>query len=137
MKCFSKYFEITNTTTLMDSHKVLVTTEEWKGRRIIRVTTDGVSFSFDSSRALIGIWKLALDAVPRTTWPIGLLIDSMCDISTLYLDADRLIIELYRFGRYSWEGISLRVELPSSITVSLLTQVIDELAKHQVKPASE
>jgi hypothetical protein len=121
----------------MDSHKVSVTSENRDGRRMIDVTTGSLSFSFDSSRVLIDIWKSAIVSLP-STWRIELLTEGMWDISELYLDADRLTLEISRYcDDDSGSGIYLQIELPSSITLSLLTQVIDELAKYQVEPASE
>jgi hypothetical protein len=107
----------------MDSHKVSVTSQDGESR-MIDVTTDRITFSFNWSRVL-------------SNSQIELLATGMWNISGLQSSAELPTIQIYRYTDDSGSGIHLLIGLPPSFTVSLLTQVMDELIKYRATAAHE
>jgi hypothetical protein len=121
----------------MESDKVQVGIQEYKGHRAVYVDTNTVSFSFDAAHTSINDWTaMLLAAIEKTNANTISLSDSK-DVNTtcLYFFNDQLTLEMVQRG--AGDRTALSIALPRSITLSLLTRVVSELAKYQGKPILE
>jgi hypothetical protein len=122
----------------MGAYKISVTSEDCEGHKIIRFTTGDISLGFDAADTLIDDWERMLRAargIDVTADPVKIFRSDCLNNTFLYFSNGQLTLEIDQSGDVG--SVSMQVELPSSITVDLLTQVINELAKYQVRPASE
>jgi hypothetical protein len=123
----------------MNSDKVSVTSYLCGGLRLVRVTAHGILFSFDGASAPIDDWTallLVALGVRATAKPVKLYDDEHKTNTFLKVSDNQLTLGVLQ-GAGDVGKLSMEIDLPSSTTVDLLTQVIKELAKYQVKPASE
>jgi hypothetical protein len=121
----------------MESDKVSVTTEEYEGRSILHVASDGVSFSFDAAHTSIKAWVpmlLTVMGIHEDVGPIELLKAGSLKYALLNLRKGLLLLEFDQDEAKSRWWLSAVVVLPSSTTPDSLVQVIRELHKTQINP---